>query len=286
MKTETTKNVFLIASYALAMLLVCILIILGLSHISDAVHAQNAGNTGTATISQPVVYTGTGPFISQIFTNVGQSTHWLQICAGSTPFLGTVDIEADYDGVTNFTPIAAANYQVFPLFNSCHILQASGYYQNVRSVVTVTGGSGFPTATYNASSGPTTYAPTGIGDTGPTAPLACTRSSAGLLVTPGSTTMAIQGVANTQTRVCAYKISVEGPATGLVEIQSSTEVAACAGGVDLWDVYFDGTSTPDGQGGGMGQLFPSATGNAICVKNGTGVNLILSFTFAQVSPGF
>jgi hypothetical protein len=255
---------------------------------------QNAGDTGTATISQPVTYTGTGtgPYISSvcpplkscqpIFTNVGQSAHYLQYCAGSSGFTGTVDLEESFDGATNWTPIAYASYIAAPLAaNTCNHLQAGGYYQNIRSVANnVTAGS--LTAFYNASSGPIAYTPVGIGAMGSTSPTVCNQS-ADVSVAPATTALVVAEVPNSTIRICAYQSFSN---TGNVYFQSSTGASTCTGLTTVWTLVGTAGGQNIALGGGVGQLVSTLPNNSLCVDNTTGGTLVLNITYASVANGF
>lgn len=259
--------------------------------------AQNNGTTGTFTVSQAVAYvgSGSGPYVSNvcpplkscqsIFTNVGQSAHFLHYCTVGG-FTGTIDLEESFDGSTNWTPIAYASFLASPLpAGTCGILQAGGYYQNVRSVVNNVV-SGTVTADYNASSGPIAYTPVGIGPTGSVSPTVCNQSKT-LLVPTGTTSLLVPEVLASTIRVCAYQITAAQTSNGTFAFQSSTSANSCTGLTDVWDLYsIGGTPEVFGLGSGVGQIFSALPLNSLCVTNGEGQNAYVNIAYASVANGF
>jgi len=245
------------------------------------VFAQNAGTTGTFTVSQKAVYTAG---VSQIFNNVGQSAHWLSYCSSGGNFTGTVDIEESYDGATNWIPIAFSSYIATPL-SGCAILQAGGYYQNIRSVMTASINT--IVATYNASSGPISFSPTGQSGIGATAPTVCNQS-AQFPVNAGTTLQLFGGVSNSTIRVCSYIVSFgAAPSSGFIEFQSSTSPSSCTGLVAVWVIDIYAGTLPDlSQGSGVGALFSGTTGNSLCFTNTTTTNAYVSVALAPVYQTF
>lgn len=258
---------------------------------------QNNGTTGTFTVSQTVTYvgSGSGPYISSvcpplkscqsIFTNVGQSAHFLHYCS-SSGFTGTIDLEESFDGVTNWTPIAYASFLATPLpANGCGILQAGGYYQNIRSVVNNVV-AGTVTADYNASSGPIAFTPVGIGPTGSTSPTVCNQSKT-LPVGSGATVLLVPEVLASTIRVCAYQITAAQTSNGAFQFQSSTGANSCTGLTDVWDVYsIGGTPEVFALGNGVGQIFSALPLNSLCVTNSEGQAAYVNIAYASVANGF
>lgn len=247
---------------------------------SSSVRAQNAGSTGTFTISQKVTYTAG---VSQIFNNIGQSAHYLSYCPSGGNFSGTIDLEESFDGVTNWTPIAFATYTATPL-TQCTVLQAGGYFQNIRSVITIVANT--VSASYNATSGPIGFSASAIGTTGTASPTSCNQSVSVTVANAGVAQLA-NGVLNSQVRVCAYQVTGQQTATGVIHIQDSTALAACAGLTDVWPINtITGTPMNYQLGAGLGQLFQSQTAHSLCVTNNSGQTVTINMSFATVFQGF
>lgn len=237
---------------------------------------QNAGNTGTATIAQVVNYSAGG--ISQIFRNVGQSSHYLTYCL--TGYQGSVDLEASFDGTTNWVPLASATYT--DPTTGCNVLQAGGYYQNIRSV---RGACVVPcaiSASYSASSGPVSFAPTGLSGLGQTAPAVCNRtkilSVANAAV--GHLTATNAFFSAVRIYVCAVSISFDGATVaGSVLWQGSPD--GCTTLIPLWQIDTTATTPQIIQQSGN-PLFPTEaepTSVSVCVANNSGATAEISFSY-------
>jgi hypothetical protein len=238
--------------------------------ISNA-HAQNAGNTGTQTIAQAVTYTAD---ISPIFRNVGQSAHFLAYCLAA--FQGSIDLEVSFDGTTNWMPIALASYPT--VSGGCNILQAGGYYQNIRSVRTV--GAGSFTAFYSASSGPISYAATGISNVGPTPPTVCNAQNSGILVANATTSSFIPSGTNAATRlyICSFALSFNGAtAAGSVKLQMSTN--SCAGTFDKWTIITTANTPQLIQFAFNSAIVGGQGDNAFCLTNNSGASVEWAFNY-------
>lgn len=244
------------------------------------VSAQNGGTTGTFTVSQKVTYT-TGT--SQIFNNIGQSAHYLSYCPSGGNFSGTIDLEESFDGATNWTPIAFATYIATPL-TQCTVLQAGGYFQNIRSVITVVANT--VTSVYNATSGPIGFSPSAIGTTGSASPTSCNQSKT-VTITNAATMLIANAVTSSQLRVCAFQVTGQQTATGIINIQDSTGVSSCTGLTDLWDINtIVGTGMFYSMGSGLGQLFQTQIAHSLCVTNNSGQTITVNLAFASVFQGF
>jgi hypothetical protein len=244
------------------------------------VRAQNAGSTGTFTVSQRVTYTaGT----SQIFNNIGQSAHYLSYCPSGGNFSGTIDIEESFNGATNWTPIAFATYVASPL-TQCTVLQAGGYFQNIRSVITIVANT--VTAEYNATSGPIGFNSSAIGSTGAVSPTSCNQSKT-LSITNTTTSLLVGSVTSSQIRVCAFQVTGQQTATGVMDFQSSTAAAACTTPTNIWEINtIVGTPMTASLGAGLGQLFAAPTANSLCFANNSGQTVSVNISYASVFQGF
>jgi hypothetical protein len=249
---------------------------------------QNTGTSGTFTVAQKVTYTAG---VSQIFQNIGQSAHWLTFCAGSgQDFVGTVDLEESFDGLTNWTPISFASYLATSLPKStCATLQAGGYYQNIRSVFVVT--SGTITASYNASSGPISFVASGISQFGPTPPTVCNQSN-NIAVANGATVTLVFAIPATSIRVCAFEISLAAaPGSANFINFLAAPAAGCASSTStVWAIETSTTMpTLFGQGTGVGQLFEAGrldpTKPYLCLQNLSGQNLYVDLAYGQIFNG-
>ena len=105
------------------------------------VQAQNAGNTGTFTVSQIAFsnQTSTGP--SVVFKNIGQSAHFLTFCLASGTGNAQVNLEQSFDGVKLWAPMATG---ITVGASACNTIQAGGYFQNVRANILHRSPSGNP----------------------------------------------------------------------------------------------------------------------------------------------
>lgn len=117
--------------------------------------AQNAGNVGTQTMFQIALNAVTVPTASSPFRNIGQSAHWLTYCTTGSTVTLSIQLEASNDAVTWF-PISHVGTTAFVGVGGCSVLQAGGYFQNVRvNLTTITGvGGQVVTAFYTGSTGP------------------------------------------------------------------------------------------------------------------------------------
>ena len=279
LKPETVVGVTLVLLFAWTMIM--------LHAPLDHAFAQNAGNTGTATLSQAVTYTGSGAVLtSQIFNNIGQSAHYLQFCG--TNFNGTIDLEGSFDGATNWTPIAFASFEISPL-SGCQSLQAGGYYQNIQSVQHHVSGL-LVGATYNASSGPIAYAATGIADGGALSPTVCNHSAT-IAVSNGATQVVVNGVLNSAIRVCAYSITTTATSGEIGLLQFLTAAAntnTCGSGTTALASWFEAANYPFTAGSGVGMLFSTLPGAALCLTNntGSGATVYVNVTYTAVYQNF
>lgn len=98
---------------------------------------------GTATIAT----IGPGP----ILRNVGQASHWLQYCTSSGVTAIQIELEASFDG-SNWFQISDLGTQT-----GCAVLEASGYWPDVRAnLLSLSGNPVSVTAYYSASPYPVT----------------------------------------------------------------------------------------------------------------------------------
>lgn len=103
------------------------------------------------TISQILFSNATAPGVSQVSSNIGQSSHWLTYCTNSSATAVNIWLEGSEDASTWFQ-ISGAGTAV----NGCYVLQASGYFNYIRANLQTLSGTGATlTAYYTASVYPT-----------------------------------------------------------------------------------------------------------------------------------
>jgi hypothetical protein len=253
----------------------------------ESVHAQNAGNTGTFT-NAVVAFTSkntTGP--SVIFPNIGQGAHYLSYCSTGIGGSATIVMEESFDGSTNWTTIASAT--VFePGGNGCKMLQAGGYYQNVRANILTDSGVTI-SATYSSSSGPIGFSATGVGSSGPLPPFVC-DNQVSISVASGTDgdLVETQLNPNARIRVCSYSISFNGAtAAGSVQFETST-LTACGGTlIAVWPITTTANTPQIVQlGSGQGALFSAFDGLAyqnLCFKNSSSATARVNISYTITS---
>lgn len=245
--------------------------------------AQNAGDTGTQTYAVQAKYDGT-THISQIFKNINQAAHWLTYCPVDSGggYAGRIDIEQSFDGLTNWTIIALADYTSSAL-HKCAFLQTGGYFQNIRSVESGTIGSGV-TAYYSASSGPISLVTSGISAQGPSTPVTCNGNLTSTSIANASSYQFLSVTsASGATNIVICALSVAGTGTGFVTFETSSN-SSCTSPTPWW------SANVGNAGGGVGQLFnaPISGGSTgwFCFLNSTGQNAIVSISYAIIPSSF
>lgn len=99
------------------------------------------GNTAIKTVPGP----------GQVLRNVGQASHWLQYCTTATVTAIQIELEASFDG-SNWFQISDLGTQT-----GCAVLEASGYWPDVRAnLLSISGNPVSVTAYYSASPYPVT----------------------------------------------------------------------------------------------------------------------------------
>jgi hypothetical protein len=248
------------------------------------VHAQNAGTTGTFTTSQIAFNNATSIGPSVVFKNIGQSSHWLTYCIVHGSGNAQVALEQSFDGVNNWAPMAVGI--IANGASGCATIQAGGYFQNVRANIIALIGSGGPriSAWYNASSGPTSFAPPAFTSGGnPASPLICNGSASTVSVANGATQ--ILGLPstllpNSAVYICAYQISFAAvPTGGAVTFEYGTGSNCATGLTPAW-VINTTASTPQiiNSPASATPLFTSGSANELCLANTSGANLVVSYS--------
>jgi len=247
----------------------------------ESVHAQNSGNTGTFTTAQPAFTSvSSASSTSAIFLNIGQCSHYLSfVSAGALSAVADISLEESYDGKTNFIPIASG-HQVGP---GGGVLQAGGYYQNVRARLANNTGLTI-TATYQASSGCVAYAAAGQGTAGATAPVICDSQSTTTLPT-GNAAILTTLVTGKTPAICGFTVSFEG-ATGAGHLDFFGGVSGCTFVSPLFDLYRIATTANTPQfltvGTGQGSVFRGALSGVVCVAQDSGAQMVISVSYANI----
>lgn len=243
--------------------------------LASLVHAQNAGNTGTQTMAQAVHFTGVST-TSDIFRNVGQSSHFLTIC--NTGFSGIISMEESYDGSTNWTTFASDS---FTSDSACHLLIGGGYFQNTRVKKTVSGGTFV--AYYSASSGPIAVNPTSIGSNGNSIPVGCDQTAV-LVVNDSTTGLVFARQSGLRIAVCGYVLTfAAGPGNGTLTFKDSTDGCSTTSGTLWLEATLTTSPTRFPFGSGFGSVFRTALGRDLCLVNASGAPVTVNVSFAQVS---
>lgn len=247
------------------------------------VGAQNAGNTGTFTAAQLVFTNMDHNGSSAILQNIGQSSHFLTYC--TLGFGGTIDLEASYTGTSSWTVIASATYgQNSVVDTGCHVLQAGGYFQNVKATVS-NFAAGSVSAWYSSSSGPVAFAPSALGSNGPIAPVACDTNT-NIAPSPSTTTLLVGVLAGTKSYLCQVSISFNAtPSIGTITFEEATD-ATCGTIVrTMWQLQVTANSPQSLPllGGPLGAFTRTTTpGHAVCVAIGAvTAQSIISLSYAQ-----
>jgi len=246
--------------------------------------AQNAGNTGTATYATTVfTNVSTASATSAVFRNIGQSAHYLTYCMGGIGnFTATMFLEESFDAVTWVT-IGSANISSQTLLAQCSVLQAGGYYQNVRARIANNSG-GTINAWYQATSGPISFAPSGMNTTGASAPITCDQQITGTLAS-GAITQIVAGVLTQYIAVCSITVSLDGAAgAGIVEFYEPPSLG-CNTIPTTSILAFDTTAnTPQLStfGSGVGTIAKGIVSAQLCGNQTTGVTLRYSISYAQI----
>ena len=243
--------------------------------------AQNNGTTGTFTMSQQLTFDGSGN--SQVVRNIGQSAHYLQFCtAGWSGFPQTIAIQSSFNGTTNWTTIA----ETAVALTGCRTLQAGGYYQAIRVHAFSLGGT--ITAVYNASSGPISFAATGISSTGATPPTICDQNIS-VSIANGATGLVVGEFPDGTAvfKICGFQISFNGAtAAGSYQFETASDSACTGPNGPIWP-NFTTAATPQTitAGSGQGTLF-TVPGLVLCFLNNSGATARVNISYAGIVGSF
>jgi hypothetical protein len=270
------------ATLASGLLIAAALFIAECVNPPEKVGAQNSGNTGAFTNAQVAFTAQAAVGSSPIFSNIGQAAHFLTFC--NTGFTGTIDLESSFTGKAPWTPIAIASFGQNSVTDSgCHVLQAGGYFQNVRATITYRS-AGSVTAWYSSSSGPIAFAPAALGSNGPTSPIACDKQNVAAVAPVGAAVL-VGSTGLMKTYACMVTISFNGATTaGALSLGEATNSNCTTGYVAYWNMTVT-ANTPQlfALGSPLGSFFSTVTGgNWLCVQTGTiGANATISVSYAQ-----
>ena len=154
--------------------LAALAVLVGLVAFGDSAHGQNSGTVGLLAQLSPVFSAQTATKCSGILPDIGQGSNVLFIVQTSSGG-GTaiIDLEWSPTGSAPFYPITQASYN--DIATASHQLSTNGYFPNMRSCLTYTGGTW--SAWYSASSGPVGPATGSLGTGGLTSPVTCDQST-------------------------------------------------------------------------------------------------------------
>jgi hypothetical protein len=274
--------------------LLAVLVCFGLGDVArepQTVYAQNAGTVGiqaqlTPVFSAQSTTASSGGVwqcgrlanpsgVCAYLPDIGQGVNILYYC--DTNFVGTIDLDWSPGNNSTFTTLTSASYSVGD--NGCHTLTLNGYWPQLRSTATVSGGT--VTAYYSANSGPVGFSAPAIGSHGATSPVVCDNSGTSVVATgTGGVLPNIQTPTNTVV-LCGFTISFgAAPTAGLVELGWSTS-SACGTPTYTWAQQTTANSP---------QIFsvpyslraPSQVTPWPCFNNTSGALVYFSYTFAQV----
>jgi hypothetical protein len=193
-------------------------------------HAQESGHVGITTREIPVFTNQGTSKASAIFIDQGYAANYLTYC--DTNFVGSIDLEwsppiTGSPSLGPFIALAQASYGAGNADSSCHTLQVGGYFPNLRSTLTITGGS--VSAWYTASAAPIALFAAGVGSNGPASPVVCDQST--FVTAAAGVNVEIVGPTNFGDTViiCGFSISFDGATSaGMVEIGWAASAGACA----------------------------------------------------------
>lgn len=198
--------------------------------------AQFIGYVSGQTVQQKVFTNQQANGSSVTLTNLGNASHFLSYC--NTNFAGTISLVASPDGTfTQPITLATASYgQQTVNDNSCHVLQAGGYFPTVRAVIT-NYVSGSVNAWYSASGMVIAFQPPSLNTNGPASPVACDQTGLGSVVsgTTGNFVTFQNQNPSGKIYVCQMTLSFDAATTaGAIDIGQATDGTCTALGTDLW----------------------------------------------------
>jgi hypothetical protein len=245
-------------------------------------HAQFLGFTSVQTTTSSAFTAQAANGVSNVFQNIGQSSHLLSYCP--TNFIGTISMEASNDG-TYGAPItlAAANFNTGT--STCRTLPAGGYYPSVRARVS-NYAAGSITALYTGTAAPLNVTQTAINSNGPTSPVQCDQDI--FQAVPSVTTSTfVTGTSNQTIWVCSITIGTTAApsSSGTIQAEYGTGTNCNTGTTILWAAEISTTTPvqPFFFGGSFGAMLTIPPGQNLCfVYNaGSTAGMGVSLSFAQ-----
>ena len=281
MVSETWTRVLSIG-LAVTLIIAAILFVNVMINPTSHVTAQNAGNTGTFTNAQVVFTNLAANGSSAVLQNIGQSAHFLTYC--NTGFSGTIDLEVSFTGSAPWTPIASATYGQLGITDSaCHVLQAGGYFQNIRSTVS-NYSAGSLSAWYSSSSGPIAFTPAALGSNGPTSPVACDKTGTQSFAQNTTGGNIVSGLPGAQIWVCQMTISFNGATTtGVIQLADGAS-GACSSLTTRWtENVLSSTQQSQTVGAPLGAFYHTTGGNtSLCfVSTAITASTTIAISYAQ-----
>ncbi len=246
--------------------------------------AQNAGNTGTQTVSKQVWSSISSAQRSTVVQNIGQAAHYITYCSSSNAAF-SFDVEESPDGTT-WIPFSPVVTQLNSKSN-CGLIVACGYFNNI----TLNGGptAGTLSAWYSASTGPGTCYSPGSATSGQSALPLCDQVSFVTLAGNASATAILPAPATANIYYCGgWTISLTGAvSTGLngISVQFGNSTCSSTSGV-VWELILTPSSPLDIAVPAPVDKLPlaNAAGSTLCASlNGpgtTGVTAYVSYKYA------
>ncbi len=115
-------------------------------------------------------------------------------------------------------------------------------------------------------------------------PTAC-NNFAQLQMSTATTTQIVALAAGAKVRICAYALQGSTTATATTLKLVYGTGSSCASGTTsltpTWNLPATSTSLPFSQGHGVGELFQTPAGNALCATNSAAGTVNISVTYAQ-----
>ena len=246
--------------------------------VATASRAQNAGTVGIATREVGVFSSQSTTASSAILPDFGFGCSFLSY--QTSAFTGTIDLEWSPTGKTPFFTLVQAGYPGGLPDTGNHVLQLGGYFPNLRSTATPSAGS--ISAWYTASAAPCPLFGSGLGTNGPSSPILCDRNSFTTSTGAGGSLLLAPLETGDTVVVCGATLSFNGaPSAGNVQIYYAATIG-CTPSSASWYAYTT-SSTPQILPVTV-QIRPFATSGTpyLCFNNNSGVNVVVSFSYASV----
>lgn len=281
MQTEHSAKTFSkVVAAAIVVFMAVVMIVAG----AGLAHAQGPSSPVMIQAKLQSVFTSVGATTSSsIFFDIGQGSNILYYC--NSGFSGTIDLEwapVYQPAGATYLPLALATWSTD---SQCHQLSVTGYWPNLRSSVTVTGG--LVSAWFSGNSGPSGgILPPAISTAGPTSPVFCDRTQINNYATGTTVALGPQPInAGDYVAICSMVISFNGTTSaGNVQIGWAATTACSSPSAQTMFLYTT-ASTP--------QIFTypifqkvsgifAANSVVPCITNSSGAAVGVSFTWASL----